>query len=668
MPAAANCRMDTGADHDGMELRANTAAVASGAKNVAGRIADRWGTGADSKLGMRENSRRGKKLKHFSLAHCRRITISNYLPILCNARPPPSPAIVSKSAIRLGRILLRCKSQETSQKSVWRGIAVIPATFHAPRFKPGIFRLPRRPGASIPYLSRMNLKQLLERIAAAVNRTDLRILVFILLFLNTFSLVLTENEEEYFAFAKRFMNPDWMPGSMSLRDLPGGRIIFDTVIGWVLGFAGFGTVAIVGRTLAALFLAFPLARLFRKAGLSNLAGLLMLQGLCLLAHQSFYGFEWIFGGFEAKVVCYGFVFYSICFYLEDRFWPAVVLAAVSVYFHILVGGWYGIVMFACWWISGIPFKRMLAGGAAYLAIAGPMAAYLFLYYVMGNPSTIDGVEVSRVYVYVRNPHHLDMLAKLAHFGSTAQSGILMSIIFCGWCLKLYFKNQPGVLKKIALMSVVLFAQQFVSLIIACFDHGGEFLKFYPYRTSALSLFLMLVVVMLAIQAFQQRRPAEHGAEASVRSPAFAAPMLVLLALGLGCKLAGNVKESWKHEQPDAEAVARAETYDWIRRHTSAGSVFLNMGKVFPLDFIRATSRESFSVYKFVPTTNRLIYEWYVRVEEATAVNQDIKRLPELRKRRKIDYVASREPLDAPGLVLVHADQFHFIYQTEDRLD
>ncbi len=511
-----------------------------------------------------------------------------------------------------------------------------------------------------------------RKIAAAMERADLRLLIFLLLLLNTFSLVLEGNEEEYFAFAKAFMNHNWIPGAASLRDVPGGRIIFDTVVGWFLGFAGFGQVAVMGRALCALLLAFPLAAIFKKVGISNLATLCVLQFLALLSHQSFFGFEWIFGSFEAKVLCYVCVFYSFYFFLEKKYWPSILIAGLSVYFHVLVGGWYGIVLFTCLLLSGVPIRRLFVLGCVFTAVMLPMIAYLYFNYLADNPNIINGVQVSWVYVFFRNAHHLDMMGQIGRFGSTAQSGILLSLLSFIFCFWLRRKSDDGIMRDLTLFSMVLFAQQFVSLVIGAFDHSGEFLKFYPYRTSSLSLFLMLVIVVrlldrTGVEADSTPESTRSVPSASNRRQALATNLMIgFVAVGLCFKVGDNIKESLGILNPSPADSARTELYEWIAANTDPAAVFLNLDKgKGQIDFMRRTGRESFSVHKFVPTTNPLIYDWYIRVQEAKRVKDDPAYVRDLRKRYLIDYLITRKPVEETMSGTVYENELYRVSRVAD---
>jgi hypothetical protein len=502
-----------------------------------------------------------------------------------------------------------------------------------------------------------------------INRIDIRLLIFCLIFLNTFSLALNENEEEYFAFAKAFMNHDWIPGALSIRDLPGGRIIFESVIGWLLGFASFEQVAVFGRTLCAILFAFPLARIFKKVNLSNLEGLFILQVICTLTHQSFIGKEWIFGAFEAKAISYVFVFYSLSYLLDSRYFLSVLFSCFAVYLHILVGGWYSIILFAHLLISGTRPGKVLAYGLAFAAITAPLGYYLATRYLLDNPEIVNGIQVSQVYVYFRNHHHLDIIGQLHQWGSTAQAGVVLSIISCILCFRLYSGRRTPVIRRLSLLNILLFGQQFLSLLIALFDKKGLFLQYYPYRTSALSLFLMLIIVLILFKESGMSGPFRPAIKPGQARPSAGPSMTVALflagciALGLCVKVYKNIGASREVILPGKETLARNALYEWIRQNTPQDAVVLDLDKEVRhhLDFVRKTERDSFSVYKFVPTTNRLIYDWYVRVQEEKRVEDNFSYIHKLKKNYRVDFVLSQWPLTDTGLQLAYQNNYYSLY-------
>ena len=511
------------------------------------------------------------------------------------------------------------------------------------------------------------MKNEIRRAVDLINRIDLRILVFAVIFLATFSIKLSDNEEEYFVFAKAFADPLWIPAALSIKDVPGTRIIFDTAVGWALGFASFEQVAAAGRVLCAALFAFPLALVFKKLRFSHMEAVFLLTGY-VLSHQSFFGNEWIFRSFETKVVSYVFVFYSIYYLIEEKIRLSVIFSAAAIYFHVLVGGWYVLALFAGLLFRRTPLKEILTSALMLAVLLTPLAVYLADKYLVHNPNVIDGVTVSWVYAYVRNPHHLDVLGRLVQGKTSVQIEVVLSAIM-GWlCFKTCLNGKDPVTRALCLLSLALFAQQFLSLLAAFFDTQGVFLKFYPYRTSALSLFLSLTLLLVLfkksgwLNSWQPTSPVADS-NGQARQLAVVTVMLAFVVLGLGSRLYTNAMDSHRVAYPSAKQSAMNSASDWIRLHTDTAAVVLDLDDRSPghLDFIRKTQRDSFSVYKFVPTTNRLIYEWYQRVLARDRVVKDISVLPAIKGKYRIDYILSERPLSGETLKPVYENEFFHLY-------
>lgn len=511
------------------------------------------------------------------------------------------------------------------------------------------------------------MKNEIQKVVDLINRIDLRVLMFAVIFLATFSIKLSDNEEEYFVFAKAFADPHWIAGALSIKDVPGTRIIFDTVVGWALGFASFEQVAAGGRTLCAILFAFPLSLFFKKLRLSHMEAVFLLTAF-VVSHQSFFGNEWIFRSFETKVVSYVFVFYSIYYLIEQRIRLCVIFAAAAIYFHVLVGGWYVLALFACLFFRRTPLKEVLTSALMLAVLLTPLAFYLAGAYLVHNPNVIDGVTVSWVYAYVRNPHHLDVLGRLVQGKTSVQIEVALSAVM-GWlCIKTCLNGKDPAIRALCLLSLALFAQQFLSLLVAFFDTQGVFLKFYPYRTSALSLFLSLTLLLLLFKQsgwLPSQESTSPVADSNGRAGwlAVVTVMLAFMVLGLGSRLYINAVDSYRVAYPSAKQLAMNSTSDWIRRNTDSAAVVLDLEDRSPghLDFIRQTQRDSFSVYKFVPTTNLLIYEWYLRVLARDRVVKDISVLPAIKGKYRIDYILSERPLPGDTLRPVYQNEFFHLY-------
>jgi len=505
--------------------------------------------------------------------------------------------------------------------------------------------------------------------AKTLERWDTRLLIFSTLCLNYLSLKLDENEEEYFAFAKYFMNPDWIPDASSVSDVPGTRIIIEAFIGLALKHLSFEQVAFIGRGIGALLISFPLARIFHRLRFSNLEVFFFIQLICLFPHQSFFGKEWIFGAFETKTIAYVFVFYSFHSLLEGQHRRSVLLAAIAVYFHILVGGWYAVILFIYFLFSRVGMKRLLQYGLLFTLMTAPFVTYLAINYLQDNPSIINGVNINWVYVYFRNPHHLAPFNEQGEIGKSFLRGIIVSLVIFVVCLRNYRSQRKSDLDRLALFFMVAFGQQALFLIVAYFDTQGVVLKYYPFRSSALSFFTALLMLFLALRGKGERivetiksRLPIATAQPLILERAGSAFFLILL-IGLGVNLSKNLHASVTRYFPDPEESAKESLYTWIYDHTPPDAMFLNLNrrKRDDLDFVRRTGRDRFSVFKFVPTRNDMIYDWYQRVREKERVMNDPGYLFKLKERYSIDYVISRRALDEPGLRHVYGNDHYYLY-------
>jgi hypothetical protein len=391
-----------------------------------------------------------------------------------------------------------------------------------------------------------------------------------------------------------------------------------------------------------------------------------------MAHHSFFGKEWIFGAFETKVFSYFFVFYSMVYLLEDRYFLSVLFSAFAVNFHILVGGWYSLILFLYLLISKTGVKEMFRYYLTFAALTAPIGIYLAASYLLNNPNIIDGVNISRIIVYIRNPHHLDMIRQFSEWGSSAQIGISFSFLFGLLCLHLYSKSNDPVIRKLTLFNILLFSQQFISLLIALFDKNGVYLKFYPYRTSSLSFFIMLILFIYFLKDAKIREMLHIGrnSQTTILKPktGIIVFMILFIAAGLCFKMTCNFRESCECISPSPKESAELSLYSWIKQNTPPEAIFLDLNESMreDLSFIRQTNRDSFSVFKFIPTTNKLIFDWYRRLQEKERVARNVDYLPDLRKKYPIDYVIAKSPLSHNSLHLIYHNEYFYLYNFQEK--
>jgi hypothetical protein len=494
------------------------------------------------------------------------------------------------------------------------------------------------------------MRQCFDKMLSVFNRLDTRVLVFLILCLTRASFLPDSNEEEYFAVAKQSINPNWIVDGFSVSDVPGTRVLFEAVVGRVLQHASFESVAFWGRVASFALFAFPLARIFQTLALSNVQVLFFLQVL-YLPSQSYLAKGWVFKAFETKVFAYLMIFWSVSFLLRARTFAAALFAGVATLFHLLDGGWYALCLFATLFIGGVRPRRLAGHAAAYVLLVSPLFWYICRTYFINNPSIINNVDVTWVYVYFRNPQHTGLFKSWSYFLDVHATGMALSLAALLVNVFLFRRDADERTGTLTRLAVVCLAQQFLFIGVALVDRRGTLLQYYPFRTSVLSTFLTVLLGVLYCQ--------RHGLEwldahvpqwikhidaAAVRTAA-SSVLLAIAVVVLVNRTGKNIGHSLTVFFPDEPARQEQELYAFIREHTARESKFFYFGEQDQdLQFIRQTGRDLFSVYKFVPTENRKIYEWYVRVLESRRVAKDLNRLFELRRQYRIDYVVSRTPL------------------------
>ena len=64
--------------------------------------------------------------------------------------------------------------------------------------------------------------------------------------------------------AKQFINPEWISNSFTLTEFAGTRIAFQLIVGTLLQWVDFETMAFYGRLLNFALISIPLAMLFKN--------------------------------------------------------------------------------------------------------------------------------------------------------------------------------------------------------------------------------------------------------------------------------------------------------------------------------------------------------------------------------------------------------------------
>jgi len=462
------------------------------------------------------------------------------------------------------------------------------------------------------------------------------------------------NQEVYFAWARQYVDPDWMPGSFTFEEWPGTRVLFQWIDGPPVGVAGFERVAFFGTLLNLAALSLPMAMLLRRFRLGAADAIVLLLafrelGQCYLSH------EWIFGPFEPKTIAYVFALSGVVALLRSRPGWATAFAAVATWLHVLVGGWTFVAMSLFWLAGRDGLAAVFRRGLAFTLAVAPLLAYLVAFQADSTPVR-DGVHASWIYVYWRNAHHtapfIDGAVNWDFLPGVI--GCAVALVLCALAVR---RLTDPAIRSLNRLNGVFLAMLFAALVAGWFDREGEILKYYPFRVASLAL------LTSGVEALAWLR---HHARPSATLERHARVPLALACLWLVWVGVGRIDKF--SESPGIDRAR--ETAAFAREHTERDAVFLflddpelRFDKFELVSFMRRAERERFVVRKFIPAGDK-VYEWYHRMLERERVERDLGHLATLRRDYRIDYVVSRVPRISPELREVfRSDDGVTVYRT-----
>lgn len=460
-------------------------------------------------------------------------------------------------------------------------------------------------------------------------------------------------EEHYLTFAKQFTNPEWIPGSFTLTEYPGTRLIFQWIVGPLVEIMGFEPFVFWSRLVNFLLLSIPLALIFRKLRLGILETFVLVQ-LFVMSEQNLLGGEWIIKSFEPKSLAYAFVFFGIYFMLQSRYLLVGIALAVATYFHVLVGAWcmlaIGMLLLFEW-----NWKAILQASLPYMVCCAPFALYLADGYFSPAVSA-DEINTDWVYCYYRLAKHLGIFYFWEFFKSTHLVGVILTLGAFSLVLVLKRFAENKMLERLLIIAAIGFCINLVFVMVAYLDHamldnsGGLGLKYYPFRLNSIaSLFLLISIYLWVRTKFGQRWKARLGWT-----------VLVLVGVLSAGQVVNNVKRSLKTDTDFDQMCV------YIHNNTAQEAKFgligqSNKNRTY-WGFIRKAERENFSVTKFIPADKQKIPEWYRRNVEHIAMNKKPELAGSVAFKFGLDYILSDQKLNEDDLTMIHKQGAYQLYK------
>lgn len=419
---------------------------------------------------------------------------------------------------------------------------------------------------------------------------------------------LSGNEEMYYGLAKKFLEPSWNGEFSSFISSGDYRIISDTLIGTLVSKIGFSATQIIGSLLAAVLYGFCITSLARVLDLENIYGLLGIMSFILLG-QNLIGREWLFEDFEAKIFAYVAVLFSIVYYLRNSPAKMIILLSLATYFHLLVGvAWFGLMILA----------RMAQNRAAlsefkyicfYIVASAPIIVIAARGFLGDSFVAEPGLpSPSYIYSYIRQWKMVLPFYSISGFVLFWMPGIA---VFISILIVLFAtQNRAGdeVLSRLSFLLLTGTCVVFVFLGISIIDAEGVFGKFYPYRFTSL-LFLLLILYLTAML-----RDVDTSGGVGI-GQIFFFTLSPFFVVSTATNFLLEVREvTWVDQD-------KGELYEVIKNSTKKEDTILiapDLEKIF-FDFEREVSRPSLVTFKYIPTSNATLIEWYKRRKFKEAV-------------------------------------------------
>src|SRR5262245_3733662 len=231
--------------------------------------------------------------------------------------------------------------------------------------------------------------------------------LFVLIAVDQFRDSVTSHEMIYLIGSRIVADPTLYPGDLTWSNLPPTTFLYDHLVAPLRSFMGDFGIATVGRLLTWLLIAGALAVLSRELRLpwwSIVAGV----AAWLLYGQRIANCGSPIEGFQVKALSYPLIFIGLVLATRGQVAAAGAAAGLATAFHVIVGGWGCLALFASLAMNRRLFTirqlvAFLLGTAPFVL---PVVIATAVFHV-GVPPGVDAARMNDVYVRFAEPHCCD---------------------------------------------------------------------------------------------------------------------------------------------------------------------------------------------------------------------------------------------------------------------
>jgi hypothetical protein len=415
--------------------------------------------------------------------------------------------------------------------------------------------------------------------------------------------VLIGNEQDVLPYARHFVQPDWLKNDWYLSTRTHYRYAFNWIVGPALRVFPMAKVALAGRVFMCALFAWLIALFARRL---RLPAAVLIPFLSLYAiRQSVAAGEWMTGGFETKGPAYLFAMLALYLALRRRYRLSSASLGLSLSFHVLVGTWAIFCLIAAYACDPWRLRRDGRAVASSLWLVLPFGAFgLYAIWHFLFPASAlspeQNAEAARIYVLVRNPHHVYPPALERH-AAWRFAGVFAAFLAAAATAR---RREPRLLYGFVLASFVSCAIGFTLWE----TRRIELLRFYWFRfpdaaAPFLGMFVLALLVMRALRASRRRRWRRWSIVGVLAAATLAAGYT-------GGTLARDLTER-AMGAPPAQTRAVSDIWSWVRKNTPPDSVILHSG--YAMNCYARAERAQFFSFKHIPADPVDILEWNRRL-------------------------------------------------------
>jgi hypothetical protein len=365
------------------------------------------------------------------------------------------------------------------------------------------------------------------------------------------------NEQFYFVLLKRQFDPGYIVNDWFLSTVPPSHYFFNIMFGLFSQFMNIVVLGYIGRAVTTIIIIIGLTKIGRKFELTTWQITLSI-GLWLIYGQSIVGGGFLIGSFEAKVISYICLIYSLDCFLEKKNVSASILLGTTFLMHPAIG------LFAipAVILSIIVIRRGFKDVIRIIAITSLCASPLVL---MLLPTVFGEGAISseggKFLAQTMFPHHLDPV-------SWPKRNLFWLYAIFSFNVMHYFSNTKNITIRFLVSFQFFLALTFSIGMIFSFLGNYGFAKYYPFRL--FPIFSLLLFFYHLMNAFNEHTN-KHIKNKFLIGFAF---LSILCFDNPAGRLIDKIRLNmnyWKTELYDDDL---RKTFKWISANTKKNSIII----------------------------------------------------------------------------------------------